>query len=80
MKSNGLRKDGSLIESAIDHIYTNEGSEKNVSVRKLPISATDHLPIIAEIINSHPKKIEKKENYQKKHEKLHPVKLDSKFG
>ncbi len=23
-----LRKDGSLIESAIDHIYTNEGSEK----------------------------------------------------
>ncbi len=55
-----LRKDGSLIESAIDHIYTNEGSEKNISVRKLPISATDHLPIIAEIINSHPKKIEKK--------------------
>ena len=55
-----LRKDGSLIESAIDHIYTNEGCEKNVSVRKLPISATDHLPIIAEIINSHPKKIEKK--------------------
>jgi hypothetical protein len=40
-----LRKDGSLIESAIDHIYTNEGSEKIVSVRKLPTSATDHLSI-----------------------------------
>ena len=55
-----LRKDGSLIESTIDHIYTNEGSEKNVSVRKLPISAADHLPIIAEIINSHPKKMKKR--------------------
>ena len=54
-----LRKDGSLIESAIDHIYTNQGIEKNINVKKLPISATDHLPVIAEISNSLPKKNEK---------------------
>jgi hypothetical protein len=70
-----LRKDGSLIERAIDHIYTNEGSEKIVSVRKLPNGATDHLPIIAEIINSHPKKIEKKKFIKRSMKKLYPVKF-----
>ena len=44
-----IRVDGTLIESAIDHIYTNHSKNAGIKVKKLHIRATDHLPIIAEV-------------------------------
>ena len=46
-----IREDGTLIESAID-IYINQADNLDVEMKKLPISATDHLPIIVEVTTS----------------------------
>ena len=44
-----LRKDGTIIESAVDHIYVSLDQNTKVTGKKIDISSTDHLPIIAEI-------------------------------
>ena len=51
-----IREDGTLIESAIDHIYTNQPHNSDIKVKKIPISATDHLPIVAEVTGNVRKK------------------------
>ena len=42
-------KNGEVTESALDHIYIRKEMEPRMTVRKLEKSATDHLPIIAEL-------------------------------
>ena len=44
-----LRKDGTIIESALDHIYVSLDKNTKVTGKKMDTSSTDHLPIIAEI-------------------------------
>jgi len=44
-----LRKDGTIIESALDHIYVSLDQNTKVTGKKMDTSSTDHLPIIAEI-------------------------------
>jgi len=44
-----LRKDGKIIESALDHIYVSLDQTTKVTGKKIDISSTDHLPIMAEI-------------------------------
>ena len=44
-----LRSDGSVIESALDHIYVSQGKNIKITGKTLNNSATDHLPIIAKI-------------------------------
>lgn len=44
-----LRKDGTIIENALDHIYVSLDQNTKVTGKKLDISSKDHLPIIAEI-------------------------------
>ena len=51
-----LREDGTVIESAIDHIYINQADNLDMKVKKLPISATDHLPIVVEVATKVKKK------------------------
>ena len=47
-----LKADGSTIESALDHIYTNGHKQTKITGKKLSISATDHVPIIAQLIEN----------------------------
>jgi hypothetical protein len=44
-----LRKDGTIIESALDHIYVSLDQTTKVNGKKIDISSTDHLPIMAEV-------------------------------
>ena len=44
-----LRLDGTKIESALDHVYIQKEMEADIKVTKGESSATDHLPIMAEI-------------------------------
>ena len=43
------RPDGTQIESALDHVYIQQEMMPNTKVTKGKLSATDHLPIIAEL-------------------------------
>ena len=51
-----IREDGTLIKSVIDHIYTNQTNCTSIKVKKMLISATDHMPIIAEVEGNFRKK------------------------
>ena len=42
-------QNGKIIESALDHIYISSGMEEKTRGYKLENSATDHVPIIAEV-------------------------------
>jgi exonuclease III len=44
------KQDGSIIESALDHVYVKIDMEEKVIVTRGTLSATDHLPIVAEIM------------------------------
>jgi len=44
-----LRKDGTIIESALNHIYVSLDQNTKVTGKKMDTSSTDHLPFIAEI-------------------------------
>ena len=44
-----LRSDGTIIESALDHIYVSHDQNTKITAKKLDTSSTDHLPIMAEI-------------------------------
>jgi hypothetical protein len=44
-----LRNDGTVIESALDHIYVSHDQNTKTTAKKMDASSTDHLPIIAEV-------------------------------
>ena len=44
-----LNLDGSVIQSALDHIYISTELEKTTKCGKLPDSSTDHVPIMLDI-------------------------------
>ena len=44
-----LNKEGLPISSALDHVYMSSGLIQNSTVKKIEVSSTDHVPIIARI-------------------------------
>ncbi len=54
------RPDGEVTDSALDHTYIQKGMDGEVNVTKGNMSATDHLPIMAEVTVTKTEKTEKK--------------------
>ena len=53
-------QNGKIIESALDHIYISSGMEERTKGYKLENSATDHVPIIAEVTKMEGKNVRNK--------------------
>ena len=41
-----IASNGVIPESALDHVYFSEKIENNVKCKSIPISSTDHLPVV----------------------------------
>ena len=59
------RQDGSIIESSLDHIYIQNAMEAKVIGTKGTLSATDHVPIMAELHSSGNNKVKPKSIYKR---------------
>ena len=55
-----VREDGTIIESAIDHIYVSGELEERIYTKKLEESSTDHLPIMVGVKTREKRKAEQK--------------------